>query len=97
MLYFEMLFIYFRALEMGLLSQDQVDQCDPALMFTIPRLAIVAGLLIFPHGPLSLFSPDLMSDMFRPFRVHNTLFNCIPCIINNGFNYFIFLLTVIQL
>lgn len=47
-----------------------VDQCDPALMFTIPRLAIVAGLLIYPQGPLSLdASPHLMSEMFRPFRV----------------------------
>ena len=52
---------------MGLLNQDQVDSCDPALMFTIPRLAIVAGLLIFPDGPLCLDHGEL-SDMFRPFR-----------------------------
>ena len=31
----------FRALRLGLLSQDQLDAYDPALMFTIPRLAIV--------------------------------------------------------
>lgn len=37
-----------RALKMSLLSQEMVDDCDPALMFTIPRLAIVSGLLIFP-------------------------------------------------
>lgn len=36
-------------------------------MFTIPRLAIVAGLLIFPEGPLCLDRGEL-SDMFRPFR-----------------------------
>lgn len=59
-------FIY-RALKLGLLSQEQVDSCDPALMFTIPRLAIVSGLLIFPDGPLCLDHGDL-SDMFRPFR-----------------------------
>ncbi|KAL1138225.1 hypothetical protein AAG570_009916 [Ranatra chinensis] len=57
-----------RALKIGLLTQEMVDQYDPALMFTIPRLAIVAGLLIYPHGPLSLTSPQTMSDMFRPFR-----------------------------
>lgn len=44
-----------------------MDSCDPALMFTIPRLAIVAGLLIFPDGPLCLDHGEL-SDMFRPFR-----------------------------
>ncbi|OXA38085.1 Lateral signaling target protein 2 [Folsomia candida] len=57
-----------RALKLGLLSQDQVDSCDPALMFTIPRLAIVSGLLIFPSGPLCLDQTELLSDMFRPFR-----------------------------
>lgn len=56
-----------RALKMGLLSQEMVDQYDPALMFTIPRLAIVSGLFMFPHGPLSLTSPTEMSEMFRPF------------------------------
>lgn len=60
-------FILSRALHLSLLSQDQVDSCDPALMFTIPRLAIVAGLLIFPDGPLCLDRGEL-SDMFRPFR-----------------------------
>ncbi|RZF40931.1 hypothetical protein LSTR_LSTR017483 [Laodelphax striatellus] len=58
-----------RALEKRLLSREQVDQYDPALMFTIPRLAIVAGLLVFPEGPLSLDdNPQNMSEMFRPFR-----------------------------
>lgn len=56
-----------RALKMGLLTQEMVDQYDPALMFTIPRLAIVCGLFMFPHGPLSLTSPAEMSEMFRPF------------------------------
>lgn len=30
-----------RALRLKLLTQDMIDDCDPALMFTIPRLAIV--------------------------------------------------------
>lgn len=58
-----------RALKMRLLTQEMVDDCDPALMFTIPRLAIVSGLLIFPNGPLCIDkSVEEMSEMFRPFR-----------------------------
>ncbi|XP_050505973.1 lateral signaling target protein 2 homolog isoform X1 [Diabrotica virgifera virgifera] len=58
-----------RALKMKLLTQDMIDDCDPALMFTIPRLAIVSGLLIFPNGPLCIDRPiEDMSEMFRPFR-----------------------------
>nr|CAD7407010.1 unnamed protein product [Timema cristinae] len=58
-----------RALQMKLLNQEMVDDYDPALMFTIPRLAIVSGLLIFPDGPLCLDKPSGdMSEMFRPFR-----------------------------
>lgn len=55
-----------RALGLGLLTQDMVDSCDPALMFTIPRLAIVCGLLILPDGPLNL--QRQLSELFRPFR-----------------------------
>ncbi|XP_057375013.1 lateral signaling target protein 2 homolog [Daphnia carinata] len=55
-----------RALSLGLLSQDMVDACDPALMFTIPRLAIVCGLLVLPDGPLNL--QRQLSELFRPFR-----------------------------
>jgi len=60
-----------RALVEGLLSQEMVDDYDPALMFTIPRLAIVSGLLFYPYmSPLSLDqNATNMSDMFRPFRV----------------------------
>lgn len=61
----------FRALVKGLLTQEMVDDYDPALMFTIPRLAIVSGLLFYPYmSPLSLDQNATdMSDMFRPFRV----------------------------
>jgi hypothetical protein len=31
-----------RALRLGLLTQDMLDDYDPALMFTIPRLGMVA-------------------------------------------------------
>jgi len=58
-----------RALKNRMLTQDQVDSCDPALMFSIPRLSIVAGLIWFDTGPLDVSQPvDEMSDMFKPFR-----------------------------
>ncbi|XP_069171936.1 lateral signaling target protein 2 homolog [Procambarus clarkii] len=58
-----------RALKLGLTTQDQIDDYDPALMFTIPRLAIVAGLVMFPDGPLNLDrEPRSLSELFRPFR-----------------------------
>ncbi|KAK4875349.1 hypothetical protein RN001_011771 [Aquatica leii] len=58
-----------RALKMKLISQEMIDDCDPALMFTIPRLAIVSGLLIFPNGSLCIDKPvEEISEMFRPFR-----------------------------
>lgn len=58
-----------RALKLNLLTQEQVDSYDPALMFAVPRLAIVSGLLIYSTGPLSIDKqPEEMSDMFRPFR-----------------------------
>ncbi|XP_048486463.1 lateral signaling target protein 2 homolog isoform X2 [Plutella xylostella] len=58
-----------QALKQGLLTQEQVDSYDPALMFAVPRLAIVSGLLVYSRGPLSIDKPpEEMSDMFRPFR-----------------------------
>lgn len=58
-----------RALKMRLVRQEMVDECDPALMFTIPRLAIVSGLLVFPNGPLCIDrAVEQMSELFRPFR-----------------------------
>ena len=37
-----------------MITQDMVDFYDPSLMFAIPRLAIVCGLVIFPTGPLNV-------------------------------------------
>lgn len=55
-----------RALKSKMLTQEQVDSCDPALMFSIPRLSIVAGLMWFDNGPLDLDQQvDEMSDMFK--------------------------------
>ncbi|XP_071477842.1 lateral signaling target protein 2 homolog [Diadema antillarum] len=58
-----------RALANKLLSQDQIDDYDPGLMFTIPRLAIVSGLVIYPDGPLNMMKPSAhISELFRPFQ-----------------------------
>lgn len=58
-----------RALKLGILEQEQVDSYDPSLMFSIPRLAIISGLIIFNKGPLNMDqSSDQLSEMFRPFR-----------------------------
>lgn len=46
-----------------------IDYYDPALMFTIPRLAIVCGLIIYPEGPLNPDqTPGDISELFRPFQ-----------------------------
>ena len=38
-------------------------------MFAIPRLAIVCGLLIFPHGPLNVERDNSdFPELFRPFK-----------------------------
>lgn len=57
-----------RALKIGLVTQEMVDHYDPSLMFTIPRLAIVWGLLLFPEGPFNVDRDSAdTSELFRPF------------------------------
>lgn len=58
-----------RALKIGLIEQEQVDEFDPPLMFSIPRIAIICGLIVYPDGPLNMdVVADELSEMFRPFR-----------------------------
>ncbi|KAF7201812.1 lateral signaling target protein 2 homolog isoform X2 [Nothobranchius furzeri] len=58
-----------RALKLSYLTQDMIDDYEPALMFTIPRLAIVCGLIVYSEGPLNLDrKAEDMSELFRPFR-----------------------------
>ncbi|XP_072487239.1 lateral signaling target protein 2 homolog isoform X2 [Notamacropus eugenii] len=57
-----------RALELGYLTQEMIDSYEPSLMLTIPRLAIISGLLIHPEGPLSLSPPGATAYVFSPFR-----------------------------
>ncbi|XP_053573036.1 lateral signaling target protein 2 homolog [Bombina bombina] len=57
-----------RAMKLGYLNQEMIDNCEPQLMISIPRLAIISGLLIYPDGPLSLQkSPGEMCELFSPF------------------------------
>lgn len=59
-----------RALKLGYLTQEMIDGYEPELMFTIPRLAIISGLLIYPDGPLNLErKPEEISRVFSPFYV----------------------------
>ncbi|XP_074207876.1 lateral signaling target protein 2 homolog isoform X1 [Camelus bactrianus] len=59
-----------RALDFGYLTQDMIDDYEPALMFTIPRLAIVCGLVVYADGPLNLDrKAEDMSELFRPFHM----------------------------
>ncbi|XP_061473587.1 lateral signaling target protein 2 homolog isoform X2 [Rhineura floridana] len=59
-----------RALKLGYLTQEMIDGYEPQLMFTIPRLAIISGLLIYPDGPLNLERrPEEISRVFSPFYV----------------------------
>ncbi|XP_072257126.1 lateral signaling target protein 2 homolog isoform X2 [Pyxicephalus adspersus] len=57
-----------RALQQGYLTQEMIDDCEPELMISIPRLAIISGLLIFPDGPLNLQKrAEEMCELFSPF------------------------------
>jgi len=58
-----------RAIASQMISQDMVDLYDPSLMFAIPRLAIVCGLIIYPSGPLNVDRENSdFPELFRPFK-----------------------------
>lgn len=40
-----------RALGLGFISREQIDECDPSVMITLPRLAIVAFAFPCPPPP----------------------------------------------
>ena len=57
-----------RAIEKHLLKYEMIEDYDPDLMISIPRLAIICGVLIFPDGPLDLTKgPEGLPQMFKPF------------------------------
>ncbi|KFD55920.1 hypothetical protein M514_03044, partial [Trichuris suis] len=58
-----------RAKKKGLITEEQIETCDPTIMFSLPRLAIVCGLVIYPDGPLNMDRPqENICEMLRPFR-----------------------------
>ncbi|TRY69202.1 hypothetical protein TCAL_10242 [Tigriopus californicus] len=58
-----------RALRNDMITQDTVDFYEPSLMFAIPRLAIVFGLLLAPGGPLNVDrSSSDFPELFLPFK-----------------------------
>ncbi|XP_066447251.1 lateral signaling target protein 2 homolog [Eleutherodactylus coqui] len=58
-----------RALQRGCITQEMIDDCDPELMISIPRLAVISGLLIFPDGPLNVEKPpEEMCDLFNMYH-----------------------------
>ena len=74
------------ALAEDLIEQDSVDFCDPSLMFAIPRLAIVYGLLLSsPGGPLNVDRPSSeFPSLFLPFKnllrkIRELLLTLEPC------------------
>ncbi|CAI4231042.1 unnamed protein product [Auanema sp. JU1783] len=58
-----------RALRCHYITQEQIEYFDPAVMFIIPRLAVLWGLLHYPEGALNLDpgAENELSDMFRPY------------------------------
>ena len=74
------------ALLEDLVEQDAVDFCDPSLMFAIPRLAIVYGLLLSSSdGPLNVDRPSSeFPSLFLPFKnllrkIRELLLTLEPC------------------
>ncbi|KAF7634246.1 hypothetical protein Mgra_00006323 [Meloidogyne graminicola] len=58
-----------RAIKIGYISKEQIDDCDPNIIIALPRLAIIWGLLYYPDGALDVKKDkDALSEMFRHFH-----------------------------
>lgn len=58
-----------RAIKVGYINREQIDDCDPNVIIALPRLAIVWGLLYYPDGALDVKKDkDGLSEMFRHFH-----------------------------
>ncbi|KRX94914.1 Lateral signaling target protein 2 -like protein [Trichinella pseudospiralis] len=69
-----------RAKARGYITDEQIETCDPTIMFSLPRLAIVCGLAIYPDGPLDLNrAVESTCEMLQPFRA---LFKKIRVLLN---------------
>ncbi|RWS27150.1 hypothetical protein B4U80_00874 [Leptotrombidium deliense] len=58
-----------RALKRGLIQQSDIDECQPNVMITIPRLAIVYGL-VFCGEESTIYKKQKedLSNVFKPFH-----------------------------
>uniref|UniRef100_A0A914HEN1 FYVE-type domain-containing protein n=1 Tax=Globodera rostochiensis TaxID=31243 RepID=A0A914HEN1_GLORO len=57
-----------RAIRVAYITREQIDDCDPNVIISLPRLAIVWGLLLYPGGALNVDMPkEEISEMFRHF------------------------------
>ncbi len=57
-----------RALKRGLISQDDIDDCQPRVMIAIPRLAIVTGLMQGNGSAICKKTREQLSNLFKPFH-----------------------------
>uniref|UniRef100_A0AC35U6C9 FYVE-type domain-containing protein n=1 Tax=Rhabditophanes sp. KR3021 TaxID=114890 RepID=A0AC35U6C9_9BILA len=58
-----------KAIHKNYITEEQIDFCDPSVMFAIPRLAIVWGLLYYNDGALNVDKdPQDLSEMFRSYH-----------------------------
>ncbi|CAI8050700.1 Lateral signaling target protein 2 homolog [Geodia barretti] len=60
-----------RALKNEYIDSDMIEMMDPSIMFAIPRLAIVCGLVVCPDGPINPSQPTKELPPF--FRGYQTL------------------------
>lgn len=58
----------FSALKRGLISQDDIDDCQPKAMIAIPRLAIITGLIYGDGSAICKRTKDQLSSLFKPFH-----------------------------
>lgn len=56
------------ALRRNLINQEDIDECQPKVMITIPRLAIVKGLLYGEGSPICKKQRRELSSLFKPFH-----------------------------
>ncbi|KAI6235225.1 hypothetical protein M3Y95_00029000 [Aphelenchoides besseyi] len=74
-----------RAIEMGYVTREQIDDSDPTLMIALPRIAIVWGLTVFQGDALNLnLGREHISEMFRHFYDLLLLIRSLLLIIEDG-------------
>lgn len=59
------------ALKRGLISQEELEECQPHVLIAIPRLAIIYGLIQCSESPIHRPQKDQLSSIFRPFHKYD--------------------------